>query len=250
MLQGCFLFLAGVSLGTTLWWLGNPHEEVGRHLAYHTPLGERLGKWLFASDQDRRLLVLGQQTANILVPPWESGQLSSGNPKDADPAPPSTQDDSLAPPHQGAVLQRQRAGTELAINSLSALEQELVERLNQARKENQLPALAVEARLVEVARQRSTDMVQRDYFAHYSPTGETAFYLLETRGVAYRYAAENLARNTAPDELAASVAINALMASPPHRANNVSPNYQQVGVGLAEGPDGWKVFTIIFTGGP
>ena len=46
-----------------------------------------------------------------------------------------------------------------------------------------------------------------------------------------------------------TVAINALMASPTHRANIMNPVWRLVGVGAETSPAGMTIFTTIFAAG-
>jgi len=128
------------------------------------------------------------------------------------------------------------------------LEADLTSRLNAERAAAGLPPLATDADLVAIARMRSADMAAKGYFSHTSPEGQTAFTLLDQRGLAYSWAGENLARNNYPVAEAVAVAITDLMASPSHRDNILSPNYTRVGVGYAEDGSGMRYFTMVFVG--
>ncbi len=132
--------------------------------------------------------------------------------------------------------------------SLSPLEADFTRRLNAERAAAGLPALAVDGELVSIARVRSNDMASRDYFSHTSPDGQTAFTLIDQRGISYSWAGENLARNNYPLAETIAVAVRDLMASPPHRDNILSPNYTRLGVGYADDGSGMHYFTMIFVG--
>jgi uncharacterized protein YkwD len=132
--------------------------------------------------------------------------------------------------------------------SLTPLEAELIGRLNAERTAAGLPALVVDGNLVAIARIRSSDMAARGYFSHTSPDGQSAFTLLDQWGIPYSWAGENLARNNYPIGETTAIATEDLMASPPHRANMLSPNYTRVGVGYAEDGSGMRYYTIVFVG--
>jgi uncharacterized protein YkwD len=132
--------------------------------------------------------------------------------------------------------------------SLVPLEADLTSRLNAERAAAGLSALAIDTDLVAVARIRSQDMASRGYFSHTSPEGQTAFSLLDQRGIPYSWAGENLARNNYPLAETVAVAIHDLMASPSHRDNILNPNYTRVGVGYAEDSSGMRYFTMVFVG--
>jgi len=128
------------------------------------------------------------------------------------------------------------------------LEAELIRLLHAERAAAGLPALAIDASVVLLARTRSNDTAARGYFSHTSPDGETAFTLLDQAGIPHSWAAENLASNTYHVSETVAVAVRNLMDSPPHRANILNPNYKRVGVGYAEDSDGMRYYTMIFVG--
>jgi uncharacterized protein YkwD len=110
-----------------------------------------------------------------------------------------------------------------------------------------LRPLVLDGALTSVARVRAKDMLDRGYFAHTSPSGETAFTLLKSAGVTYQIAAENIAFNTYPDSQTLEMAMEGLMDSPPHRANILGPEFRRVGIGVASDGDR-KYYCIIFAG--
>ncbi len=134
--------------------------------------------------------------------------------------------------------------------TMSAFAQALFDAINVERTQRALPALVLNACVVYVARLRSDDMASLNYFSHTSPSGETAFSLLDQYDVPHGWAGENLARNNYPDDESVDVAIRALMESDGHRANILSANYTQMGVGAAADGAGMKYFTMIFIGPP
>ena len=132
---------------------------------------------------------------------------------------------------------------------MDAYSQALFNDTNARRVANGLPPLRVNGWLIGIARIRSADMAQHDYFAHTSPvTGDTAFSLMDEHGVPYAWAGENLAKNNYPDNEAEPVADEALWNSAPHRENILNSNYTDMGIALSVTADGMKYFTIIFTG--
>ena len=110
-----------------------------------------------------------------------------------------------------------------------------------------LAALTIDARLVQVARQRAQDMATRNYFSHTSPSGETAFTVLDQIGYVYQLAGENIARNNYADSESVQVSITGFMNSPTHRANILEPAFRRVGIGVAFGADGMKYFAVVFS---
>jgi len=90
--------------------------------------------------------------------------------------------------------------------------------------------LTADPELVQVARQHSTDMFTRGYFAHVTPEGRDPFERMREANVRFATAGENLA-------LAPSVQIahQGLMKSPGHRANILQPDFGRVGIGIMDG---------------
>jgi len=95
-----------------------------------------------------------------------------------------------------------------------------------------LPLLAENATLDDVALLRLDDMFNQQYFAHVGPQGESAVTVASSVGYAYIDLGENLALgNFAGD----SGVLAAWMASPGHRANILDTHYTQIGVAVREG---------------
>lgn len=140
-------------------------------------------------------------------------------------------------------------GAGLDTSPMDASSRALFEGTNARRASQGLPPLRENGYLNGIARIRSRDMAQYNYFAHISPvTGEGAFSLMDKHGVPYGWAGENLAKNNYPDGQAEPVAEQALWASPPHRENILNPNYTDVGIALVTDSGGMHYFTIVFTG--
>ena len=65
------------------------------------------------------------------------------------------------------------------VGGVPELEERLIAGMNAARAEHGLPALEPHETLVDVARERGAEMIERDYFAHTSPEGLTPFAHIE-----------------------------------------------------------------------
>jgi uncharacterized protein YkwD len=130
--------------------------------------------------------------------------------------------------------------------NLGGLESAMLASHNQERAQANLPAFSVDGTLTQIARQRAQDMASRNYFAHTSPTGQTAFTLLNASGYGYALAGENLARNNYPESQAVGVAMQAFMASQSHRVNVLEAKFTRIGIGMAIGADGMKYFAVVF----
>ena len=129
------------------------------------------------------------------------------------------------------------------VTGLTADEQQMLDLVNQARAQNGLSALKVNLELTKVARLKSQDMVDKNYFSHTSPTYGSPFDMMKSFGITYRTAGENLAANST-----ASAAHNALMASDGHRANILNASYTEVGIGAVASSRYGKMFTQMFIG--
>lgn len=110
------------------------------------------------------------------------------------------------------------------------LEKQMLDLVNQERQAAGLNPLAADPELMQVARQHSTDMFARGYFAHDTPEGLTPFDRMNKAGVRFLTAGENLAlAPTLP------LAHTGLMNSPGHRANILRPQFGRVGIGVMDG---------------
>ncbi|HEX5368564.1 MAG TPA: CAP domain-containing protein [Dehalococcoidia bacterium] len=132
--------------------------------------------------------------------------------------------------------------------SLGGMEQAMFVQHNQQRAAAGVAALQLDSSLESVARQRAQDMASKGYFSHTSPTGVSAFTLLDGIGYSYAIAGENIARNNYPDADSVNTAMTGFMNSPGHRENILEPRFTRVGIAMAEGADGMKYFAVVFAG--
>ena len=137
-----------------------------------------------------------------------------------------------------------------------AYEQEIVERVNAVRAENDLPPLKRAAALGEAARYHAEDMAQNDYFEHdsfpltlaLSPGGEgtrsSHYHLPLTlatgrtwieRVASYYLDPQSLAENIAAGYTAPEGVMNAWLDSLLHQDNILSAKTWEIGVGYYEG---------------
>ncbi len=152
--------------------------------------------------------------------------------------------DMLAPVFQGAVSQTLAPTTPASPSARQsvklgytvanapaqpALEQQMLELVNQERAKEGLAPLRADPELTEVARAHSRDMLARGYFSHGSPEGKDAFGRMRDARVSYLAAGENLAH--APT---LAQAHQGLMNSPGHRANILRPAFGRVGIGIVD----------------
>ncbi len=119
--------------------------------------------------------------------------------------------------------------------SASAYEKQVVTLVNQERAKNGLSALTLNDKLGKMARAKSQDMHDNNYFSHTSPTYGSPFDMMKTFGISYRTAGENIAMGYATPE---SV-VTGWMNSPGHRANILNKNFTQIGVGYVKDGHYW-----------
>ncbi len=129
-----------------------------------------------------------------------------------------------------------------APSGLSAMEQEVLALVNSERAKNGLSALSWADDVAAVARAHSSDMINRGFFSHTNPDGESPFDRLKNNGISYRTAAENIAygQKTPADVM------NAWMNSSGHRANILNKNVTELGVGAVKNNNGTIYWTQVF----
>ncbi|MCL6087414.1 MAG: CAP domain-containing protein [Actinobacteria bacterium] len=128
---------------------------------------------------------------------------------------------------------------------LNDYENAIASLINNVRVENGLNALAADGSLTEIAKARSQDMMDRNYFSHYTPEGTTVFNLLKGNGIGYRYAGENLAQSAPASVGTPEGFLNAWLNSPSHRDNMLRSQYTKIGVGMIE-TDSRRIVTTVF----
>lgn len=136
-------------------------------------------------------------------------------------------------------------GQKLTIPSLDAVkaqENEVIRLVNVERAKAGLQALTQNWQLSRVARYKSQDMIDKGYFAHNSPTYGSPFRMMESFGIKYSAAGENIAMG----QQSPAQVMNAWMNSPGHRNNIMSPSFTQIGVGLAKDKNGRMYWTQMF----
>lgn len=160
----------------------------------------------------------------------------------ASPAPPA----APASPPPAATPPPRPAPVALAIE-FSLRERGLFEAMNEQRASRGVHLLQPGAMLTQVARARSQDMIEKDYFAHFYEGGLTAYTLLVAAGATFAVGGENLAKVYGDTDQSVRVAIEALMDSSSHRDNILDERYRYVGVGSVTNEAGMTIFTMIFT---
>jgi uncharacterized YkwD family protein/spore coat assembly protein SafA len=137
--------------------------------------------------------------------------------------------------YPGQVLQMPATNS-----SVRAYETEVVRLVNIERAKNGLKPLTENWELSRVARYKSQDMHDRQYFDHTSPTYGTPFNMMKNFGITYRTAGENIAMGYRTPQ----AVVTGWMNSPGHRANILNANYTQIGVGYVADGSYWTQMFI------
>ena len=130
----------------------------------------------------------------------------------------------------------------------SADESKLVALTNQARASAGLSALKVDGSLASIARWRSKDMSDRNYFDHKipNPPGGNVFGEMDRRGYCYHVAGENIGWNNYSDSSATTGIQSMFMGSPGHKANILGKSWDHIGVGAYKDASGKHFWTVLF----
>lgn len=127
-------------------------------------------------------------------------------------------------------------------SDIEGLENEVVSLVNTERRKAGVSELIQNNNVNRVARVKSQDFVNNNYFSHNSPTYGSPFDMLRTFGISFSAGAENIAsgqRN--PEEV-----MRFWMNSPGHKANILNSSYNQIGVGVAKDSSGNLYWTQMF----
>lgn len=129
-----------------------------------------------------------------------------------------------------------------APDDLRTLENEVIRLVNVERSKANVPALSANNELSRIARIKSNDFINNNYFSHTSPTYGSPFEMLKSFGVNYTAAAENIASG----QRSAAEVMNTWMNSSGHKANIMNSTYNQIGVGVARDNKGTLYWTQLF----
>jgi len=157
---------------------------------------------------------------------------------------PTTTPDTSGTVPQGTNTPKTPA-TETTSTTLTDAEQKMVNLVNEARAQNNLPPLTVDMQLANVARTKAQDMIDNNYFSHNSPKYGSPFDMMKSFGIKFVQAGENIAGNQSVEN-----AENALMNSPGHRQNILNPNYTHIGIGIKAGGPYGNMFSQMFISKP
>lgn len=126
-------------------------------------------------------------------------------------------------------------------SSVSDYEKEVDRLVNVERTSRGLSSLSHDWELSRVARYKSQDMKDNNYFSHTSPTYGSPFQMMKSFGITYRTAGENIAKGQHTPQ----AVVTAWMNSSGHRANILNSSFTHIGVGYVENGKYW---TQMFVG--
>jgi uncharacterized YkwD family protein len=129
-----------------------------------------------------------------------------------------------------------------AASSTTTLEDQVITLVNKERTNRGLQTLTKNFQLANMARCKSQDMATKNYFSHTSPTYGSPFTMMQNFGLHFTAAGENIAMGQPTPQ----AVMTAWMNSPGHRANILSPAYNQIGVGFAKSSSGVDYWTQDF----
>lgn len=157
------------------------------------------------------------------------------------PAPPKPplQPEDPAPPKPPVKPEIPPAGEETA--NLNPQEQQLYNLVNSERASRGLAPLQLDARLTSLARLKSRDMIDLNYFAHESPTYGSTGDLFKAAGIGFSLAAENIGKGGSIKAI-----FDAFMSSSGHRNKIVDARYTRTGVGVIYQPGRGYLVTQLF----
>jgi hypothetical protein len=102
---------------------------------------------------------------------------------------------------------------------------------NESRRTFKLNTLTENKILNKAAQAKAEDMLAKGYFAHTTPDGHAPWDFITAAGYGYLMAGENLAVNFVEAEDVESAWMN----SPGHKANILNKNFEEIGIGIAQG---------------
>lgn len=135
--------------------------------------------------------------------------------------------------------------SQLPSGDFAGMEEEMLALINSERAKNSLSPLVMDSQVRQVARMKSQDMVDNDYFSHYSPTYGSPFDMMDEFGIKYVAAGENIAGNSTVEK-----AHTALMNSAGHRKNILNSQFTHIGIGIKKSDKYGYVFTQMFISKP
>jgi len=143
-------------------------------------------------------------------------------------------------PNPDLIYPGQVLNIPLVNNTVLEYENEVIRLVNEQRVKNGLKELKPDWELSRVARFKSQDMKDNNYFSHTSPTYGSPFEMIRNFGITYKSAGENIAKGQRTPQ----AVVNAWMNSSGHRANILNSTYTKIGVGYVAHGNYWTQMFI------
>lgn len=115
--------------------------------------------------------------------------------------------------------------------------------INDKRLENGKEKLELDENLSKIAKEKAIDMVNSNYFSHTSKTYGTIFSMLQSSGIKYKVAGENISGNESVED-----ALLSWLASDEHKQNILSNTYNHIGIAVEKSKIYGNVIVVVFTG--
>lgn len=132
--------------------------------------------------------------------------------------------------------------------ALRILEQRTFEAINQQRREHDLPPLAWNDKLAQMAREHSYNMMAYLFFGHRDPYHGGLRERLSAAGVRQQYCSENIFQETGYKNPVATAVVG-WMLSGGHRRSILDAEFTQTGIGVVAAHNGTVYFTQEFCAG-
>lgn len=117
------------------------------------------------------------------------------------------------------------------LRDLERIRAEMLARVNAERRRAGVSPLGSDPQLDKAAQRHAEDMLARSYFEHRSPEGKSVRERARAAGYEWRTIGENMAEG----QLSVDEVMDTWMKSPGHRRNILSPDFRELGIGLALG---------------
>lgn len=127
-------------------------------------------------------------------------------------------------------------------DQIAQWEQEVFDLVNEIRVENGLKEFVYNETLAQTARAHSEDMMERGFFSHQNPDGESSSDRITAAGINWTQTAENIAAGYKSPE----AVVEGWMNSPGHKAN-ILGSCEEMGVGLAISQDSSDIYKYYWT---
>lgn len=174
---------------------------------------------------------LDRGTLNRFIPDTLEPYVTDETSPAGQPPAPAPTPYQLAPTNPGGQGGREVPNNEAQNGTIKQIELQVIELTNRERQRNGLSTLNLNSKVSEVARLKSQDMRDQNFFSHQSPTYGSPFQMMRNFHIQYTTAGENIAAG----QRTAEEVFRQWMESPGHRKNILNPQFTQIGVGYVQG---------------